>query len=436
MSDQSINLPAILDLSFDKLNQVTTALGVERDIIASDDEIQEAWSQLPRLLSKLPRNAISEQHVRMCVAVASGLFDSAINYAWNTAITSLRQRIRTFGLPVANQILNKSMDEQALAELKDVELLDICLKLNLMSKEAHLYLNQCREVRNSFSTAHPPTGSVDAAEFVVFQSRCGKYALIATENARGVDSQALIAAAKGSRFTTEQCAEWVKRLSETHDEQRVVLIPMLHGIYCDPASTQDARLNCLDICTVMANSLSSNVVSELVDRHSDYIARGIADRLRASSVLFKKIGRIGLLTEAERHSLLSHACKQLFSAHQDWNNFYTEPPFAARLRLLAIQAGRPASVQEEYVHTVVACGIGNSYGYSRAAYMDYLAMVRNFSPAEVAILMRLPNDGSIVANRIQAFPRCRNNFGELIRLIDANSVPVSARQEYEHWSKS
>ncbi|MGQ7792982.1 hypothetical protein ACUN0C_11285 [Faunimonas sp. B44] len=92
----------------------------------------------------------------MCVAVASGLFNAAINYVWNAAVVELRDKVRRFGINVVPQVLDdKSLDEETLLDLKDAELLDLCRKLNLIGDDDFFFLDQCRATRNSFSVAHP-----------------------------------------------------------------------------------------------------------------------------------------------------------------------------------------------------------------------------------------------------------------------------------------
>lgn len=150
------------------LTALTQALGVERSILPTDDQISNLWSNLPRLIAKIPPEHRSETIVRMCVAVASGLFDSAINYAWNAAIIELRNKVRRFGLPVIPQILDQDFDEGTLIDLKDVELLNLCLKLNLITEDGYFLLDQNRDIRNNFSAAHPTMGSLDEYEFLNF----------------------------------------------------------------------------------------------------------------------------------------------------------------------------------------------------------------------------------------------------------------------------
>lgn len=77
-----IVLPAIVDL--------VNALGIPRTVLASDEEIEFAWSNLPRELRQIPESLRGELVARMCVAVSAGLFDGAMNYIWNAAVIQLR----------------------------------------------------------------------------------------------------------------------------------------------------------------------------------------------------------------------------------------------------------------------------------------------------------------------------------------------------------
>lgn len=71
-------LPDVAELSEPLLTEITAAFGLSRDVIADEEAITHAWNQLPRQLGKIPVDLRDERLLRMCVAVASGLFDAAI----------------------------------------------------------------------------------------------------------------------------------------------------------------------------------------------------------------------------------------------------------------------------------------------------------------------------------------------------------------------
>jgi hypothetical protein len=431
-----IKLPAITERTIPALESLTRALNVPRDILASDDEIEAAWVNMPRVLKKIPPQLRTEGLARMCVAVASGLFDSAINYAWNSAIIELRHKVRRFGLNVVRQVVGKTdFDEQALLDLKDAELLDLCLKLNLITEDGYFFLDQCRDIRNNFSAAHPAVGKIDDNEFLAFVNRCAKYALGDEKNPVGVDIQAFVAAIKESRFTKDQRNQWVERLKRTHEAQRELLFGTLHGIYSDPASSQEARLNALSVSRQFANEFTPTVQSELIDRHQEYLAKGDTVRHTASQQFFEKLDLLALLSEGERHALISNACKKLFGVHQAFDNFYNEPPFAERLSHLASQGAVPATVKPELVETIVTCAVGNPYGISRAAYSHYEKAIESFTPAEIDMMLSLPKSKTIVGNRIRTHHRCKVAFKNLVSLIEPSSVPTRAKKVYADWIK-
>jgi hypothetical protein len=429
-----INLPAVIEETKTSIALITQALGVPRDILNSDEEIEAAWANLPRVLSKIPAHLRSESLVRMCVAVQAGLFDGAINYIWNAAILELREKVRRFGLNVVRQIISKSdFDEQAFMDLKDAELLDLCLKLNLINEDGYFFLDQCRDIRNNFSAAHPVVGKIDDNELIAFINRCAKYAIGDEHNPVGVDIQAFIAAIKAAKFTQEQLEQWTQILNRTHEAQRELLFVMIHGIYCDPASSEESRLNALSIANEFAANFAPKTMSDLIDRHQEYSAKGDSIRHTASQQFFEKLGLLGLLSESERHSLISNACKKLISVHQAFDNFYNEPPFAERLDQITSQGSIPDTIKPDLVETVVRCAVGNRFGTSHAAYPFYANIIKNFSPGEIALMIELPGKNTGVANAIRAYNRCKEAFKQIVRLIDINSVPTKSKKTYQEW---
>ncbi len=428
---KDVTLPAVIEQTTPALTALTNALGIPREVLASDEEIETAWGNLPRVIRKIPPHLRTEGLARMCVAVASGLFDSGINYIWNLSVIELRDKVRRFGLNVVSQIRGKQFDEATLIDLKDAELLNLCLELNLITEDGYFFLDQCRDIRNNFSAAHPAVGTIDDNEFISFVNRCAKFALGHEYNPVGVDIQAFIQAIKGQKFSKSQRDTWVDRLSQTHEAQREMLFGTLHGIYTDPGSSEESRLNSLSISSQFVDHFTPKTKSDLIDRHSEYLAKGDDKRHKASQLFFQKLGLLELLSESERHALVSHACKQLFSVHQGFDNFYNEPPFAERLLQIVSQGAIPDTAKNEFVTSVVTCAVGNPYGVSRAAYPNYSRMIKGFTPKEITIMLELPRSNSIVAQRIKSYSRCKKAFKEIVRLIDPDSVPTKYKKIYD-----
>lgn len=168
ISPQEPQLPALPQAFLPAIGQLTEALGIPRDVLASDEEIAYAWKDLPRELRNIPVSIRGELLARMCVAVSTGLFDSAINYVWNASVLQLREKVKNFGLPVVAQILQRDFEEKHLLDLQDSQLLELCVKLNFVSEDGYFLLDQCRNIRNNFSAAHPTIGTLNDREFITF----------------------------------------------------------------------------------------------------------------------------------------------------------------------------------------------------------------------------------------------------------------------------
>ena len=425
-----VSLPDLPQQVASSIAVITSAFTLPRAVLAPDEEIAHAWRDLPRELREIPPQLRGELIARMCVAVGTGLFDGAINYIWNATILHLRQRMRDFGLPVVSQILQKRFEESDMTDLQDSQVIDLCLKLNLITEPGFFFLDQCRETRNSFSAAHPVMGQINNREFIIFLNRCVRYALSDETSLVGVDFSEFISTIKGGRFTDNQLDTWVGRLDATHDPQRQLLFGTLHGIYCDPASLEHARLNSIDLCVIYQPKFSAAIRSGLIDQHSEYVSKGDTQRHGASQQFFEKLGLLALLNESERHSIISASVRRLWNVHLGMNNFYNEPPFAERLMTLSEQEPIPETIQEQFVQTVIGCYIGNGYGVSNAAVQFYEAMIRAFSPKEIAILVSTEQGKSTVAHRIRTNVLCRERLMGALKLIDRSSVSSSVRTKY------
>jgi hypothetical protein len=431
----TVTLPAVTETTIPLLDQLIKAIGVPREILASNEDISTAWQQLPALLTKIPPQLRDPLLARMCVAVSVGLLDAAINYAWNSSIIELRNKVRAFGVTIVPQVIGKPFDDQVLDEMQDSELLGLCLSLNLLTEEGFFMLDQSRDVRNNFSAAHPPIGTVDAYEYLNFLNRCAKHALNDSINPRGVDVTVFISAVKGATFNEFQRSEWIGRIKETHQAQREALISILHGIYCDPAVGEEARLNALGLAEAFAGEFTAKTKSELVMRHTGYSAEGKKDRHSASQQFFSKLSIVGLLSEAERHTMVVAACKRLMSAHQAYNNFYNETPFAERLLEISSQSPIPDSAKEDFVETVVTCSVGNQYGTCRAADVDYTTMIRRFSPKEVDVLFQLFEKQNVLTVRVRNHARCKTKLRSVISMINEKTIPARHSNTYKTWTQ-
>ena len=425
-----INLPDTLDNTLLQINGIMKSFNLPRDIIASDEEICYAWRELPREIMRIPIELRNELIVKMCIATSVGLFDSAVNHIWNAVIVALKQKVKNFGLSLIAQTLNRKFDENDLENYMDSELLDLCYKLELLSEDGYFFLNQCREIRNNFSSAHPSIGSIDDRELITFISRCCKYGITHDYCLQGVNVSDFLNSIKGRKLDEYELNIWKQRLCETFPAQRQLLIPMLMGIYCDANSTETTRLNALKICMSVSSYIDNKTKSIMIEQYNKYFVKGFTDKCLAARMMFEKLQMLNLLSTAEQHSIVKNACKNLLNAHLEFNNFYNEPPFAQRLLEITSSLKTPETVQDEYVYVVLMGYVGNQYGVSNAAVDFYEEMIRNFSPKEINFLLDLNNGKSLFTEKIKNYSCCKKRYIEALKLIDSESMTHSQLAKY------
>lgn len=431
-----MNLPEVKLENLFYLNNLLDALKLPRTVLASDEAITFTWVNLPRLLTKIPESERNELVARMCIAVHSGLFDSAINYIWNAAILALRNKVRSFGLPIVASIKNKDFEEKHLLELQDSELLQLVLELNIIDEQGFFFLSQARATRNNYSAAHPSLQMIDEFELMAFANRCIENALANPINHTGLEIPTLLLTLKQGNLTGSQYSYWLDALKQTYDAQRSLIINMMHGMYCDSNMAETIRQNILKICIDLKESFSNTSKSKLLNAHTNYLAKGEEEKYKASIQFFEKLSFLELLSDGELNSLFTRAIERLYQVHSGFDNFHNEPPFAERLNELTKAHAVPSLIQEKFVEIVSSCFIGNGYGVSNAALTSYEDMIKNFSPIEISLLLNLVQyETYLLGYRVKNTRGCSLRFKKLLQLINPISVPSSVKHTYDFYIK-
>lgn len=311
-------------------------------------------------------------------------------------------------------------------------MLELCYKIQLLSEEGYFFLNQCRDIRNNFSVAHPSVAEIDDRELINFISRCCKYGITDDYSVKGIKIADFIGAVKGRKLDDDELGVWSQRLSETFQGQRQLLVRTLMGIYCDADSTEESRLNALRICLLLKEHIDDSIQSSLIYQYNEYFIKGATDKCSAARILFEKLQMINLLSEPDKHSIVKNACKNLINAHLEYNNFYNEPPFAERLYEISQSMKIPDTAKQDYVYAILMGFVGNPYGVSNGAVVYYEKMIRDFSPKEINCLLSLNESRSLFSDKISHHSCCRKRYLDAIAMIEEDSMDAQqiAKREY------
>jgi len=141
---------------FDKLNLP------HKDIFVSIDERKVVFDNIENLLKPIEDSVrIKSYYIsKFLAAISSGLFDAALNYIWDEAISNLRQKILNYDLDYFFDQITTSIDKKSkfkeddLDGVSDQELIEGARKIELISEVGYKQLDLIRYMRNFASAAH------------------------------------------------------------------------------------------------------------------------------------------------------------------------------------------------------------------------------------------------------------------------------------------
>lgn len=407
------------------VNEVVASLGMPRDILPPDEDISIALTLLPRELNLVPERLRNKFIAKAVVASSVGLFDGAIIYVWNCVITELRSRVSSFGMEMIAQISGSSKPDNFLDKIQDVDLIDLCYQLNIIDEQGHFYLQQCREIRNHASIAHPSNIDIDDRELINFISRCCKYGLSEIRISTGIDIKSLNAILS-IEDNSESLDHFVSILNTTFRSQQTLIYQILYSNYIDPSKTSTVRANALRIAKSASNVLSDNpeIIVELLEKHQSNLLSGSKDKRINSTNFIEAIGQLNSLSDVEKISAFRKAINHLRTAHYGMNNFYNEPPFAERLQELSEKITPiPEPIIEKYVEVNLECYVGNSYGVSWAAIGFCEKMLKNLTPKGIECMLGKLNSTSQTLNSEQ-----KSRIQDLLEFYSSSPIVTSTQK--------
>lgn len=427
MSD--VNLPMINQHNTEDLvSSITQSLNFPRNVLAEQYDIETVWGTLGRELGMIKTEYKHELLARMVIAIRVGLFSSAVNEIWNTSVLAIKKKIIAFGLHEAGQLLGRDLSEKKFKELTDKDLLDISIELGLFDERAYFFLDNCREIRNNYSSAHPSESMLDGTELNYVIHQCVKHVLSSDLQFIGLKTSEYISAIKNNKLDDEGLKVLSEKLKNTNEKQKNALMKTIFGIYVDESEGQVAKDNCLAIAKANWEYLSEEIIADILSLYSSYLI--LSDNKKDyAKRFFEKIKVLDILPENEYFSIVSKAIKQLESAHHGMDNFYIEPAFAERVYDFSSKI--PSKLKKEYVSVVSMCFIGNPYGTSISAEEYYKKMIRNFNVEEVDKLFQILSEENYISKRIKNNQRCKNKLKELLSIISSEAVPINWKREYE-----
>ncbi|MBG1242831.1 hypothetical protein [Nostoc sp. NZL] len=403
-----------------------TEQGLPTDsVLVSVNERVIVFRNLTDVLSKIndeqkPRSVYISKYI---AAVASGLFDAALNYLWDETILELRKRVSQYDIsyfydnavnsPEKRKNLNSEDD---LVKVNDSELIEGGRKIGLISEIGYKHLDTIRYMRNWVSAAHPNQNEITGLNLISWLETCIKEVISLPLSNGTIEIQKFLKNIKKNNISESDARQIAAFFIELNQEQTNNLASGLFGIYTRLDTTPQTRQNLHRLIPHLWDRVDEQSRQQFGTKYGRFVANN--DQLEAKRALefLEIVSGKSYIPEALLSAEIDTAVDNLLNAHRGWDNFNNEPPFAKALETLINVRGQvPLQIREKYVLGLVEVFITNGNGISRNAEISYKSLIERFDTTQ-AVMVILSFNNTIIASKLQ-HDLCQNKYHELLKMM-------------------
>lgn len=141
------------------------------------------FKNIEDVVKKIPKELIKDSIYisKFISAVATGLFDAALNYLWNETILHIRKKVIQYDIDYFYDNVGLSEDkrkrlksEDDITELSDYELIKGARGVDLISELGFKHLDYIKYMRNHASAAHPNQNEITGLNLISWLETCIK----------------------------------------------------------------------------------------------------------------------------------------------------------------------------------------------------------------------------------------------------------------------
>lgn len=395
------------------------------NVFVQIDERHRVFGNIQHVLAKLdPHRRTNSAYIsKFLAAVASGLFDAALNYLWDETIHELRCRVAQYDLSYFFDIAVKDADRRKklsepedLSRVEDSELIKGANELGLISDLGFKHLDFIRFMRNWASAAHPNQNEISGLQLVTWLETCVTEVISLPQSTIVGEIKKILANIKTNALSATDASAIALFFANLEKERANALASGFFGLYVVPTSTSLVRQNIHLLAPRLWPRVSEPTRGQFGVRCAQYAASGDTERSVLARQFLDKVDGLRYLPDGVRAAEIQTAIQELRSAHRGFNNFYAEPPFARRLASLMKPPARlPELVADEYVLALVEAFLSNGNGIASGASPIYSELLAQLA-ASHALIALLSFRDTLISSRLQ-FPLCQEQFRQLLVII-------------------
>jgi hypothetical protein len=405
------------------------------NIIATTEERSIVATNLPAFLATLPAEEKRDARylAKFVGASAVGLFDAALNYVWNEVVINLRKKASVYGVDlffdaaVGGKNRSSYKDESDLDGIKDIVLLDTCLKLELISEVVYRKLDHILTMRNDVAASHPNVESIGGFELLGWLQTCVKDVLQDRPSESAIRIRSLITNLKERTNivddnTRDRFAGELKNLSLPHVHN---LLITLFGVFVAPDTDQILRKNISIFAPFLWSHSEDHLkyrVGAMIDGYRTNLDEG---RLKRGLEFLAVVDGKAFEALPARMVALQNLSGQLRDAHNGRDNFYNEPPF---MRDILAYCKRSTDIPKQLLPTLVpvvlSCRLGRGLSYNRGIspagrplYEQFLGLMDDEGVVQCILALYSRELNSKLTNSI-----CQEHLGSILQTLKAVAI--------------
>lgn len=404
-------------------------------VFVSIGERETVFVNVDSVLAKLDQSRLSSSFyiAKFIAAVASGLFDAALNYLWDETIHELRIRVAQYDIgyffdnAVGAEKRKKLSGPEDLNRLDDSELITGAHKIELISDLGFKHLDFIRYMRNWASAAHPNNNTLTGLQLISWLETCILEVINLPVSNVVAEIGKLLSNIKGSSIDAASAKQIGVFFTNLTLDQVNTLASGFFGIYTQDTTTQQSRQNIHQLLPYLWGRVDERTRQQFGIKYGKFVATGEQQQQAWARQFLDVVGGASYIPDSLRAAEIQTAVENLLGAHRGWSNFHTEPPFARELqRLVGASANVPKEAMHSYVIGLVEVFLTNGNGVAHAADLVYQQLFAKFDGSQ-ALLAILSFNESNIASRLQ-FQLCGKKFRELLTLMQPKLTAPAARE--------
>ncbi len=367
---------------------------------------------------------------KFIAAVASGLFDAALNYLWDETISELRRRVGQYDLSyfydnaVTNPEKRKKLENEGdLVKIDDNELIRGSREIELISELGYRHLDFIRYMRNWASAAHPNQNEITGLQLVAWLETCIREVISLPISNVAVEIKRLLSNIKNTSISEADAREIASFFMNLTQEQVNILASGFFGIYTRISTISQTRQNIHKLLPFLWGRVNENTREQFGIKYGRFVASNDQEEKQLARQFLDVVSGTSYIPDDLRAVEVQTAIENLTSVHWGHNNFYNEPPFARELQRLVGGGRIPKQVNLYYVLGLVEVFLTNGNGVAWNAEPIYFELLGKFNPEQALHTIMSFNDERIYS--LLQFALCQRKYRELLRVMkDKVSSPA------------